>query len=112
MPPKTPNMSLAEMSATIARLEAENAKLTASKSTHQSITLKVSEKAAVSVYGLGRFPVTLYGEQWAKLIAKGADILAFIEVNKARLSTKADSKARQEQAAAAGAVKPATTGAL
>ncbi len=50
--------------------------------------IKVSEKGAVSVYGLGRFPVTLYKEQWKRLLAMSADILAFIEANDAKLKAK------------------------
>jgi hypothetical protein len=52
------------------------------------VSMKVSEKGAVSVYGLGRFPVTLYQEQWTKLLAMAADIKTFIEENKSRLKTK------------------------
>ena len=50
--------------------------------------LKVSEKGAVSVYGLGRFPVTLYKEQWEKLLAMSEDIKKFIAENKDRLKVK------------------------
>lgn len=50
--------------------------------------MKVSEKGAVSVYGLGRFPVTLYQEQWSKLLAMTDQIKAFIEENKAQLKVK------------------------
>ena len=52
------------------------------------ITLKVSEKGAVSLYGMGRFPVTLYGEQWKRLLGEKDTILAFIEANADKLSTK------------------------
>jgi hypothetical protein len=52
------------------------------------VTLKVSEKGGVSVYGLGRFPVTLYQEQWAKLLAMADDIRAFIRENEAKLKKK------------------------
>ena len=51
-------------------------------------TLKVTEKGAVSMYGLGRFPVTLYYSQWVKLIERIEDVKAFIEANKAKLSIK------------------------
>ena len=51
-------------------------------------SLKVSEKGAVSVYGLGRFPVTLYKEQWTKLLAMADDIKAFIKAHDAQLKTK------------------------
>ncbi len=53
-----------------------------------SISFKVSEKAAVSVYGLGRFPVTLYLEQWETLLAHIGELREFIEANKSRLKTK------------------------
>lgn len=68
----------------IAELEARIAALTAPK----ALTYKVSEKGAVSVYGMGRFPVTLYGDQWTRLFAESAKIAAFIVENKDRLSRK------------------------
>ena len=52
------------------------------------IRLKVSERGAVSVYGLRRFPVTLYKEQWLKLLDRSGDIRAFIAANKAQLKSK------------------------
>jgi hypothetical protein len=66
--------------------KAENAKLKAGNG--HKLSFKVSEKGAVSVYGLGRFPVTLYGQQWPRLFAESEAILAFIEANKAKLSVK------------------------
>jgi hypothetical protein len=54
----------------------------------RGITSKVSEKGAVSVYGLGRFPVTLYQEQWEKLLNEADNIRGFIAENKSRLKTK------------------------
>ena len=51
-------------------------------------TLKVSEKGAVSVYGLGRFPVTLYQEQWLKLLDRADEIRAFIAQNADKLKKK------------------------
>jgi hypothetical protein len=68
------------------RLRAENEALKKRRSS--SVSLKVSEKGAVSVYGLGRFPVTLYQEQWQKLLAMADEIKAFIEENKANLKVK------------------------
>lgn len=50
--------------------------------------LKISAKGAVSLYGLGRFPVTLYGSQWLALADKLPEIIAFIEANKAKLAVK------------------------
>lgn len=69
------------------RLRAENEALKQGKR-GGPVSMKVSEKGAVSVYGLGRFPVTLYQEQWIKLLAMAADIKTFIEENKSRLKTK------------------------
>jgi hypothetical protein len=79
-------MTEEEMQAEIERLKAENEAL--KTPTRGQISLKVSEKGAVSVYGLGRFPVTLYKEQWAKLLATGEQIKKFIEENDHRLKKK------------------------
>ena len=68
------------------RLRAENAALKSRMA--KGVTLKVSEKGGVSVYGLGRFPVTLYQEQWAKLLAMADDIRNFIRENEAKLKKK------------------------
>lgn len=70
----------------IERLKAENEALKKRRSS--SVSLKVSEKGAVSVYGLGRFPVTLYQEQWQKLLGMADEIKTFIEENKASLKVK------------------------
>ena len=53
-----------------------------------AMEFKVSEKGGVSVYGLGRFPVTLYYEQWIRLLDASADLRAFLEENKSRLKLK------------------------
>jgi hypothetical protein len=71
----------------LARLKAENARLKGQQA--RGLTLKVSEKGALSVYGLGRFPVTLYKEQWAKLLAAADDIAAFLKEHDAELKSKA-----------------------
>jgi hypothetical protein len=68
------------------RLRAENAALRARGS--RGVSLKVSEKGGVSVYGLGRFPVTLYKEQWAKLLDLAGDIRAFIAEHEPELKAK------------------------
>jgi hypothetical protein len=68
------------------RLRAENESL--KKRTSKGMTLKVSEKGGVSVYGLGRFPVTLYKEQWKKLLDMSDEIRNFIEVNESQLKSK------------------------
>jgi hypothetical protein len=74
------------MQAELERLKAENEAL--KRRTEKSMSLKVSEKGGVSVYGLGRFPVTLYKEQWIKLLDLANDIRAFLKENEARLKTK------------------------
>jgi hypothetical protein len=79
--------SEAEMQAELERLKAENAALKARGS--KGVSMKVSEKGAVSVYGLGRFPVTLYQEQWLKLLDLADDIRSFIKENQGRLKKKA-----------------------
>jgi len=58
------------------------------KRSERGLSLKVSQKGGVSVYGLGRFPVTLYKEQWEKLLDMTDDIRAFIQENEAQLKTK------------------------
>jgi cell division protein FtsB len=68
------------------RLRAENAAL--KNRATKGVSLKVSEKGGVSVYGLGRFPVTLYKEQWEKLLDMAEDIRAFIADHAAELKTK------------------------
>jgi hypothetical protein len=70
----------------VERLRAENERL--KKSAGRGTNLRVSEKGGVSVYGLGRFPVTLYKEQWAKLLDMADDIRAFIAENQDRLKSK------------------------
>ncbi|MEK7690084.1 MAG: hypothetical protein AAB425_03595 [Bdellovibrionota bacterium] len=74
------------MKAELDKLRAENAAL--KKTSARSLSLKVSEKGALSVYGLGRFPVTLYKEQWLKLLDLANDIRAFIQANDGQLKTK------------------------
>jgi hypothetical protein len=75
-----------DLQAQIDRLKAENEALKQKRSS--AVSLKVSEKGAVSVYGLGRFPVTLYQEQWKKLLALSDEIKAFIEENHSKLKVK------------------------
>lgn len=79
-------MNELEMQAELERLRAENAKLK-NKNT-AGLSLKVSEKGAVSLYGLGRFPVTLYKEQWLRILASASEIETFIRDNEAKLKTK------------------------
>jgi hypothetical protein len=82
-------MSETDLQAELERLKAENERLKAGRG--RSTGLRVSEKGGVSVYGLGRFPVTLYKEQWTKLLDMADEIRAFIKDNDARLKTKGDS---------------------
>lgn len=79
-------MSDEDLKAEIERLRAENATL--KKGTTSGVRMKVSEKGGVSVYGMGRFPVTLYKEQWLKLLDMSDDIRAFISANETELKTK------------------------
>ena len=81
-------MSDDDLQAELQRLRAENEAL--KKSGRSKLAMKVSEKGALSVYGMGRFPVTLYKEQWLKLIAMGDEIKAFIEANNESLKTKGE----------------------
>jgi hypothetical protein len=79
-------MSDEELKGELERLRKENAALR--KGASSDIRLKVSEKGAVSVYGMGRFPVTLYKEQWLKLLDMSDDIRAFITANETQLKEK------------------------
>jgi hypothetical protein len=87
VPAKKENaMSDDDMKAELERLRRENAAL--KKGASDGIRMKVSEKGAVSVYGMGRFPVTLYKEQWLKLLNMSDEIRAFIAENEERLKAK------------------------
>jgi hypothetical protein len=79
-------MSDDDVKAELDRLRAENESLKRQRS--RGTTLKVSEKGALSVYGLGRFPVTLYKEQWARLLDMSEDIRTFLKENDHLLKTK------------------------
>lgn len=79
-------MSDDDLKAELERLRNENAAL--KKGAATGVTMKVSEKGALSIYGMGRFPVTLYKEQWLKLLAMSDDIRAFIVANEGQLKTK------------------------
>ena len=79
-------MAEEDLKAEVERLKAENDRLKSDRG--RSVSLKVSEKGGVSVYGLGRFPVTLYKEQWTKLLAMADEIRAFIKEHDTELKTK------------------------
>ncbi len=76
-----------DLKAELDRLKAENEALKQGRR-GSPVSLKVSEKGAVSVYGLGRFPVTLYQEQWNKLLGMAEEIKSFITENKEKLKVK------------------------
>jgi hypothetical protein len=79
-------MSDEDLRAELERLRKENESL--KKGASKGVSFKVSEKGGVSVYGLGRFPVTLYKEQWAKLLDLSDQIKAFIAENESQLKSK------------------------
>ena len=79
-------MNETEMQAELDRLRAENAKLKGGDK--GTLSMKVSEKGALSVYGMGRFPVTLYKEQWQKLLSSASEIEAFLRENDAKLKAR------------------------
>jgi phage/plasmid-associated DNA primase len=72
----------------IEKLKQENDKLKEKFRAKREVFLKVSQKGAVSLYGLGRFPVTLYKEQWEKLLERVDEIKSFIKENDSQLATK------------------------
>ena len=74
------------MKAELERLRAENERL--KKAGSSRLAMKVSEKGALSIYGMGRFPVTLYKEQWLRLLSMADDIKAFIAANEQQLKAK------------------------
>jgi hypothetical protein len=77
-----------DLKAELERLREENERLKNRQT--RGVSLKVSEKGGVSVYGLGRFPVTLYKEQWTRLLAMADDIRTFIKENESKLKAKPD----------------------
>src|SRR5205823_14482074 len=79
-------MSESEMEAELERLRAENAKLKSKEK--GGLTLKVSEKGGVSLYGMGRFPVTPYKEQWLRILSSAPEIEAFIRENDSKLKRR------------------------
>jgi hypothetical protein len=75
-----------DLKSQIERLKAENEAL--KRSSSKGLSMRVSEKGALSVYGLGRFPVTLYKEQWLRLLDMTDDIREFIKQNEIQLKSK------------------------
>ena len=76
----------ADMKAELEKLRAENEAL--KKTKEKGLSMKIGEKGGLSIYGLGRFPVTLYKEQWIRLLAMADDIRAFIDANSDKMKTK------------------------
>ncbi|MEO6983056.1 MAG: hypothetical protein ABI072_08075 [Edaphobacter sp.] len=79
-------MAEEDLRAELERLRAENDQL--KNKSVRGLSLKVSEKGGVSLYGVGRFPVTLYKEQWRKILGMAGDIEEFIVKNDSQLKTK------------------------
>jgi hypothetical protein len=79
-------MSEEDLRAELERLRAENDQL--KNKSVRGLSLKVSEKGGLSLYGVGRFPVTLYKEQWRKILAMAPEIEDFIVKNDSLLKTK------------------------
>ena len=75
--------SYEELKAKVAELEKQ-----ASRKRSGTLEFRVSEKGAVSVYGMGRFPVTLYYEQWTRLLEAADKLKEFLEENKSKLKMK------------------------
>jgi hypothetical protein len=76
-----PKKSYEELKAKLAELEAKQQR-------GGGLNFKVGDKGGVSVYGLGRFPVTLYDEQWLRLLDKAQELREFLEANKSKLKLK------------------------
>jgi hypothetical protein len=79
-------MSEQDLKAELERLKAENEALKNRGS--KTVSMKVSEKGGLSIYGLGRFPVTLYKEQWSRLLDMADEIRSFIAQNESKLKAK------------------------
>lgn len=79
-------MSDEDLKAELERLRKENESL--KKGAAKGISMKVSEKGGLSIYGLGRFPITLYKEQWTKLLDMSDEIRQFIAANQSKLKSK------------------------
>ncbi len=83
-------MSDSNMQAELERLRRENEELKQGRKRGGALSLKVSQKGAVSLYGMGRFPVTLYKEQWVRLLDFSEEIRAFLKENEGQLKTKGE----------------------
>lgn len=88
----TATMTPAQLQAEIARLTAENARMAKGQAAMTQLHLKISEKKALSIYGLGRWPVTLYKTQWQRLIGYIPQVQKFLKDNDHLLAEKGDTK--------------------
>jgi hypothetical protein len=79
--------SMQELKEELERLKKENTELKKDKK-QPGISWKISEKGALSIYGLGRFPVTLYKSQWEQIFEKKDELKQFMDENKSKLATK------------------------
>ena len=79
-------MSEEDLRAELERLRAENDQL--KNQSVRGLSLKVSEKGGLSLYGVGRFPVTLYKEQWRRILGMAAEIETYIQENESALKSK------------------------
>jgi hypothetical protein len=86
IPPQEAAMSDEDLKAELERLRKENESL--KKGAAKGISMKVSEKGGLSIYGLGRFPITLYKEQWTKLLDMSEEIRSFLAANDSALKAK------------------------
>ena len=84
-------MSDEDLKSELERLRAENERL--KRTSGRGLSLRVSEKGAVSVYGLGRFPVTLYREQWLRLLERTGDLQQLMEEHASELKSKGEGAA-------------------
>ncbi len=113
MPPIKPVVAtdgLADMVRRLEKLEAENKALKEAQTKVNRISLKVSEKGALSVYGMGRFPVTLYREQWERLLSESqvSTIKAFIVEHASEFSSKNNPKLTPQTATGEKVTAPAS----
>lgn len=103
-------MTTNEMQAMISKLQAENEALRKSKQSR--LTLKIGAKGGLSLYGLGRFPITLYREQWERVLGMADEIKAFIKANEKDLTLKADKPVEAASAPVDTGANPAVLAAL
>ena len=92
---KMETATVEELMAKLASLEAENARIkaeAAARAANRALSCKVSDKGGLSVYGMGRFPVTLYVEQWERLFKNSEMIKAFIKANSSQFKLKGEER--------------------